>query len=46
MSAFTSLVCVLAGITTSAVELKFVQSLQELKSINQLYRKRRRNMVK
>ena len=36
VSAFASLVTILVGITSSAVEIKFVQSLQQLKSIIQL----------
>ena len=40
ISAFTSLIGILIGITSSAVGLKFMQSLQELKSINELSRKK------
>ena len=36
ISAFASLVCVPVGITSSAIEQKFSQSLQELKSVSQL----------
>ena len=46
ISVFALLVCLPVGITSSAVELKFVQSLQELKSISRLSRKRRRSMMK
>ena len=42
ISAFTSLIGILIGITSSAVGLKFMQSLQELKSINELSRKKNR----
>ena len=35
-SAFASLVCVPVGITSSAIGIKFMQSLQELKNISQL----------
>ena len=45
ISTFALLVCVPAGITSSAVGLKFGQSLQELKSISQLKRKKRRSMI-
>ena len=41
ISVFASLVCVPVGITSSALGMKFVQSLEELKSISQLSRKRR-----
>ena len=44
--AFASLVSVPVGIMGSAVGLKFVQSLQELKIISQLSRKRRKSMIK
>ena len=43
VSAFASLVCVPVGITSSAVGIKILQSLQEWKSMNQLSRKRRKN---
>ena len=46
VSAFASLVCVPVGITSSAVGIKILQSLQEWKSMNQLSRKRRKSMVK
>ena len=46
ISAFASLVCVPVDITNSAVGIKFVQSLPELKSISHLLRKRRINMIK
>ena len=41
VSVFALLVCVPVGITSSALGIKFVQSLEELKSISQLSRKRR-----
>ena len=46
ISAFASSVCVPVRITSSPVGLNFVQSLEELKSIRQLQRKRRRSMMK
>ena len=46
ISTFTSLVRVPVSITSSAVVLKFVQSLQELKSKSQLPRKSRKSMIK
>ena len=46
ISAFTSLVCVPVGVTISAVEIKFLHSLQELKRKSQLSRKRRKSMMK
>ena len=36
ISAFPSLVCVPVGITSSAIGIKMLQSLQQLKSISQL----------
>ena len=43
--AFASSVAIPVGIISSAVGKKSVQSLQELKSTSQLYRKRRRSMI-
>ena len=46
-SVFTSLVGVPVSIASSAVGLeKFAQSLQELKNISQLIRKKRQSMIK
>ena len=46
ISTFISLVRVPVSITSSALVLKFVQSLQELKSKRQLSRKSRKSMIK
>ena len=46
ISAFASLVCFPVGIMSSAVGIKIVQSLQELKVTSQLLIKRRRSMIK
>ena len=46
VSAFALLVCVLVGSTSSAIWTKNLQSLQELKCISQLSKKRRRSMIK
>ena len=46
ISAFASLVVIPVSITSSLVGIEFVQSLQELKSINQLKWKTRRSMIK
>ena len=42
ISAFASLVCAPDDITSSAVGMKFMQSLEQWKSISQFSRKRRR----
>ena len=39
ISAFASLVCVPIGIRSSAIDIKFVQSLQQSKGRSQLSRK-------
>ena len=41
-----SLIGIPIGITSSAIGSKFVPQLQELKSISQWLRKRKRNMIK
>ena len=46
VSAFALLVCVLVGSTSSAIWTKNLHSLQELKCISQLSKKRRRSMIK
>ena len=46
ISAFASLVCVPIGIRSSAIDIKFVQSLQQSKGRSQLSRKLRKNMKK
>ena len=45
ISAFSSLVCVPVGITSPAVGIKICESLQELKSISQLQRRRRKSTI-
>ena len=46
ISAFASLVGIPLGITSSAAGLKLFAKLQELKSITQWLRKRKRSMIK
>ena len=46
VSVSASLLGVPVGITSSAVGIRFVQSLHELKSISQLSRKRGKRMIK
>ena len=46
ISAVASLICVPFGISSSAVGINILHSLQELKSINQLSTKRKKSMIK
>ena len=46
ISAAASLICAPFGISSSAVGINILHSLQELKSINQLSTKRRKSMIK
>ena len=46
ISAFASLVAIPVGMTSSAVGIKVCAITATIKSISQLYRKRRRSMIK